>query len=227
MSPSGSSSRSSPRCRFSSRQSSSSMRIASCGSTRRVDRASAWRRRIVVATLVFFAGGVAILIAVTREPGDGLTCAGQCGARGEPTAGEASIILPNGSQPAVVGSESARALAAGRALFQERGCARLSPTRRDWRPPNAARSVRQSVQALAARRKAFRALHERGCFVIPNPGMWAPRDTFSTWDSRPWRRPAPALRSRMGCPTQATMLSPLAIGALLTSQASRLQSTFR
>jgi hypothetical protein len=23
--------------------------------------------------------------------------------------------------------------------------------------------------ALAARRKAFRALHERGCFVIPNP----------------------------------------------------------
>jgi hypothetical protein len=23
--------------------------------------------------------------------------------------------------------------------------------------------------ALAARRRAFRALHERGCFVIPNP----------------------------------------------------------
>src|SRR4029453_12570946 len=26
-----------------------------------------------------------------------------------------------------------------------------------------------SQVALAARRKAFRALHERGCFVIPNP----------------------------------------------------------
>ena len=26
-----------------------------------------------------------------------------------------------------------------------------------------------SQAALAARRKAFRALHERGCFVIPNP----------------------------------------------------------
>ena len=26
-----------------------------------------------------------------------------------------------------------------------------------------------SHAALAARRKAFRALHERGCFVIPNP----------------------------------------------------------
>ena len=31
--------------------------------------------------------------------------------------------------------------------------------------------------------------------------------TFSTWDSRPWRRPAPALRSRRGCPTQATTTS--------------------
>src|SRR5215468_6910868 len=27
----------------------------------------------------------------------------------------------------------------------------------------------QACAALAARRKAFRALHERGCFVIPNP----------------------------------------------------------
>jgi hypothetical protein len=68
--------------------------------------------RIVVAALVFFAGGVAILSAATREPGDALTCAGQCGAGSEPIAGEASIFLPNGSQAAVVGSESARALAA-------------------------------------------------------------------------------------------------------------------
>jgi 2-methylisocitrate lyase-like PEP mutase family enzyme len=30
--------------------------------------------------------------------------------------------------------------------------------------------------------------------------MWAPRGTFSTWDSRPWRRPAPALRFSQGLP---------------------------
>jgi mono/diheme cytochrome c family protein len=87
-----------------------------------VDRAPAWSRGIVVVALVFFAGGVAVLIAATGEPGDALTCAGQCGAGGEPIANEATIILPNGSQPAVVDSESARALAAGRKLFQERGC---------------------------------------------------------------------------------------------------------
>jgi mono/diheme cytochrome c family protein len=78
------------------------------------DRASAWRKRIVVAALVFFAGGVAILMAATREPGGG---AGR-----QPAAGEASIFLPNGSRAAVVGSESARALAAGRRLFHARGC---------------------------------------------------------------------------------------------------------
>jgi mono/diheme cytochrome c family protein len=87
-----------------------------------VDRASAWRRRIVAAALVFFAGGVAILIAATREPGDALTCAGQCGAAGGPISGESSSMLLNGSGAAVLGSESARALAAGRTLFQERGC---------------------------------------------------------------------------------------------------------
>ena len=30
-------------------------------------------------------------------------------------------------------------------------------------------TIRDVAAALAARRKAFRALHERGCFVIPNP----------------------------------------------------------
>jgi mono/diheme cytochrome c family protein len=87
-----------------------------------IGRASAWRRRIVVAALVFVAGSVTILIAATREPGDALTCAGQCEAGGGAIAGEASIILLNGSEAAVVGSESARALATGRTLFQERGC---------------------------------------------------------------------------------------------------------
>jgi mono/diheme cytochrome c family protein len=88
----------------------------------RVDRASAWRRRIVVVALVFLASGVAVLIAATGEPSDALTCAGECGTRGQAIAGEASINLPNGSQTTVVGSKSARVLAAGRTLFQERGC---------------------------------------------------------------------------------------------------------
>ena len=58
---------------------------------------------------------------------------------------------------------------------------------------------------MTARRRAFRALHERGCFVIPNPWDVRVRAVlFSTSDSRPWRRRAPALRSRRGFPTQAT-----------------------
>jgi 2-methylisocitrate lyase-like PEP mutase family enzyme len=36
-------------------------------------------------------------------------------------------------------------------------------------PAVAGASDVSSIGALAARRKAFRALHERGCFVIPNP----------------------------------------------------------
>jgi hypothetical protein len=69
-----------------------------------VDRASAWRGRIVVTALVFFTGGVAILVAAAREPGD------------------ASIVSPSQSRAALVRRESARALAAERTLFQERGC---------------------------------------------------------------------------------------------------------
>ena len=87
----------------------------------RVDRASVWTRRIVVVAVVFLAGGVAVLVAATREPGDALTCAGQCGAGNEPIA-EASNLLPNGPQAAVVGGESVRAVDAGRKVFQERGC---------------------------------------------------------------------------------------------------------
>lgn len=87
----------------------------------RLDRASAWRRRIVVVALVFLASSVAVLIAATGEPSDALTCAGECGT-GQAILGEASINLPNGSHATVVGSELARALAAGRTLFQERGC---------------------------------------------------------------------------------------------------------
>ena len=37
--------------------------------------------------------------------------------------------------------------------------------------PGLAAQIHESSRqdALAARRKAFRALHERGCFMIPNP----------------------------------------------------------
>jgi mono/diheme cytochrome c family protein len=75
-----------------------------------VNRRSAWRRRIVVTALATLGGGVAVLIPATQEPGDA------------PLSGDSSISLPNESQGAVVGSESARILAAGRTLFQERGC---------------------------------------------------------------------------------------------------------
>ena len=57
------------------------------------------------AVSAFSSASVAILIAATGEPGD------------------ARIVSPNGSRAAVVGNESARALAAGSTLFQERGCA--------------------------------------------------------------------------------------------------------
>lgn len=87
-----------------------------------VDRASAWRGRVFIVTLVFLGCGVAILIAATREPGDSLACTGRCRAGDEAIAAEASIISPNRSRAAAVGAESARALAAGTTLFQERGC---------------------------------------------------------------------------------------------------------
>ena len=61
-------------------------------------------------------------IAATREPGVAPTCAGPCGAVSGALAGEASLILPNGSQTTVVGGESAWAPSAGTILFQERGC---------------------------------------------------------------------------------------------------------
>jgi mono/diheme cytochrome c family protein len=70
----------------------------------RVDRAFAWRRRVVVLVLIFLAGGVAIVIAAGREPGD------------------AFITLPDGSQATLVGPEVGRAPAVGQTLFQARGC---------------------------------------------------------------------------------------------------------
>jgi hypothetical protein len=61
----------------------------------RVDRASAWRRRIVVFALVFLAGGVAVLIAATGEPSDAPACGAECGTPGQAIAVVASINLPN------------------------------------------------------------------------------------------------------------------------------------
>jgi mono/diheme cytochrome c family protein len=88
-----------------------------------VGHASAWGTRIVVGALVVFAGTVAVLIAATREPGRSLTCSGHCGTEDEGVVAGASIASPIGSQTAAVGSESARAVAGGRTLFYERGCA--------------------------------------------------------------------------------------------------------
>jgi 2-methylisocitrate lyase-like PEP mutase family enzyme len=81
--------------------------------------------------------------------------------------------------------------------------------------------------SLSARRKVFRALHERGCFVIPNP--W---DVGSARYLQHLEFPALATTSAgfafsQGCPTRATMLSSVAIETLLTSQALRPQSIFR
>ena len=88
----------------------------------RISRAAAWRTRIVTAALVFSTGGIAILIAVTGEPADELTCGRQCGGGDASIAGAANSILPNGSKARVAERGSARALAAGRILFHERGC---------------------------------------------------------------------------------------------------------
>ena len=82
--------------------------------------------------------------------------------------------------------------------------------------------------ALAARRKSFRALHERGCFVIPNP--W---DVGSARYLQQLGFPALATTSAgfafsQGLPDSGDdgVVSP-ANGTLATSLALRLQSVFR
>jgi hypothetical protein len=90
----------------------------------RIDRASpsSWRERIVILAFLFFGGGIAILVAAARQPGDALTCAGRCRAGGEVIAGDRSAISVNQSQSAVVSGES-QAVAVGMTLSEERGCA--------------------------------------------------------------------------------------------------------
>ena len=90
----------------------------------RIDRASpsSWRERIVILAFLFLGGGIAILLAATRQPVDALTCSGGCRAGGEAIAGDTTAISVNPSQSAVVGAES-QALAVGTKLFEERGCA--------------------------------------------------------------------------------------------------------
>lgn len=79
---------------------------------------------------------------------------------------------------------------------------------------------------LTTRRRAFRALHERGCFVIPNPWDVGSARYLQHLGFPALATTARGLRFRRGCPTRAMMLSSLAIEALLTSPASRLQSIF-
>src|SRR5439155_400773 len=81
-----------------------------------------------------------------------------------------------------------------------------------------------SQAAFAVQRKAFRALHERGCFVIPNP--W---DVGSARYLQHLGFPALATTSAgfafsQGLPDSGDVLSLVAIGPLATFRASRLQS---
>ena len=125
--PSGSSWHSSPRCRlFLAAVFSSASRIAFSGSTFPRWPSLCLEKGIVVTT--------PWCLRTVRDPHRGnprphpcRRCAGRCEAVGAPIAGEATIMLLNGSQSALIGSESARALAAGRTLFQEPGL-RLSST---------------------------------------------------------------------------------------------------
>jgi mono/diheme cytochrome c family protein len=77
--------------------------------------------RNAVVALVLFTGGVAIFIATMQALVVPLKCAGPCGAGVEPSAGNSSIAVPIGSQSVAVGDASGR-LAAGKTLFQKRGC---------------------------------------------------------------------------------------------------------
>jgi mono/diheme cytochrome c family protein len=77
--------------------------------------------RNAVVALVLVTGGVVIFIATMQALVDPLKCAGKCGAGAEPSAGKSSIALPIGSQVVLVDSASAP-LAAGKTLFQKRGC---------------------------------------------------------------------------------------------------------
>src|SRR5262245_51439129 len=61
-------------------------------------------------------------IGATREHGNAQTCVGRCRTGSGAIMVEASTALPAGFQAAALRSESARAVAAGRKLFQERGC---------------------------------------------------------------------------------------------------------
>src|SRR5437016_2471414 len=83
---------------------------------------------------------------------------------------------------------------------------------------------RESVENFRARRGAFSALHEAGCFVIPNP--W---DVGSARYLQQLGFPALATTSAgfafsQGLPDSGDVLSLVAIGPLATFRASRLQS---
>jgi cytochrome c oxidase subunit II len=60
-------------------------------------------------------------IATTGEPGSAQMCVGRCRTGSEAVV-EPNTALPAGFQAAAVRSESARVVAAGRKLFQERSC---------------------------------------------------------------------------------------------------------
>ena len=79
--------------------------------------------RNAVVALVLLTSGVVIFIATMQALVDPLKCASQCGAGAgvEPSAATSNIAVSMGSQTVVVEDGSAR-LAAGKTLFQKRGC---------------------------------------------------------------------------------------------------------
>lgn len=79
-----------------------------------------WRN--VVVALVLLTGGVAIFIAATPAHGYPLNCAGRCGEGVEPSSRSSSIAVPIGAQSVVVVDNVWARLAAGKTLFQKRGC---------------------------------------------------------------------------------------------------------
>jgi mono/diheme cytochrome c family protein len=65
---------------------------------------STWKERFVIVALIFLLGGVAILIAATRETG------------------AVSRVSSGGSRTEVAAAQPAGAVAAGRTLFHKSGC---------------------------------------------------------------------------------------------------------
>lgn len=52
------------------------------------------------------------------------------------------------------------------------------------------------ARTVTDKRRAFRALHEKGTFLLPNPWVSAAPVFWNSWASRHWRRQAQATPGR-------------------------------